>query len=299
MSSVQAALEGVKSASGGERDAKRQHAQVEEVVKKMSTDNQALFQALTGYMDAKMDRRFEEVNQAMSAMAEATDRGLGEMRKELDKVKTDIKSMGDQGAQITTHPTAPPRARSVGAKGSFKASKVYVQGFYDFKSERGALREAERDQWAQTLMAHMPAHLATEFKVEEKYKLTRRLVFHTKGVGGELCWELREKLMDAITANEYKINDKELKVRVEEEPERLEKRKLFWKAVDALRSMKTEDVDFIIEPASRSIYDQKTLERLGRVEEGGFRWNAEATTAAFPDLDVVALRRATLQNRSQ
>ena len=57
-SSVQAALASAKSASDGQPESKRAHTEIDEVVKGMSSDNQALFRALTGFMDSKMEKRF-------------------------------------------------------------------------------------------------------------------------------------------------------------------------------------------------------------------------------------------------
>ena len=68
------------------------------------------------------------------------------------------------------------------------------------------------------------------------------MVFCTKGAGGEVCWELREKFVDAIASNKYTINEKDLKVRVGEEPEKLDERRYFWKAVEALRWVQLERV---------------------------------------------------------
>ena len=89
-------------------------------------------------------------------------------------------------------------------------TKVFVQGFYNFKEKKGALRNAERDEWATKLMSHVPTDLKGKFEVEKRYNLTQRLTFVSKE-GGELCCELREKLVDAIEANKYKINGDDLK----------------------------------------------------------------------------------------
>ena len=105
--------------------------------------------------------------------------------------------------------------------------------------------------------------------------------------------------MDMISANEYKINGKELKIRVEEAPEKSARKRHFWKAVDALKTMKTENVDFVIEPSTLGIHDNKTLDRLGIVDEDGYCWNGQVLAAAFPDIDVTELRRATLHTPKQ
>ena len=56
MLSVSAALS-AKSASNGEPESKRQQTEIDAAVKSMSADNQAVFMAVTGYMDQKMDKR--------------------------------------------------------------------------------------------------------------------------------------------------------------------------------------------------------------------------------------------------
>ena len=58
MSSVSAALVAATPVTTGEPESKRQHTEMEAVVQGMSSDNQALFKALTGYVDQKMDKRF-------------------------------------------------------------------------------------------------------------------------------------------------------------------------------------------------------------------------------------------------
>ena len=63
--------------------------------------------------------------------------------------------------------------------------------------------------------------------------------------------------------------------------------------------MKTEKVDFILEPASFGIYDHKILQRLGKIEDGEFKWNAQVLAECLPDVDIMALRWATLQDRRQ
>ena len=235
----------------------------------------------------------------MEVMAQATDKGLSDVRKELDKVKSTVKMMEDPGPKGAAPTAAQPRSRSVGATCAFRPTKVFVQGFFDYKTEQGALRDSERDHWGQMLLSAAPSHLADKFKLEKKYKLTRRLVFTTSGTGGEVCWELREHLMNAIVTENYIINGKELKVRVEEQQERRDKKRNFWKAVEALREVKKEDADFIVEPSAFGIYEHETLQRLGSMEDGEYKWNEAVLSTVFPDVDAVALRRATVFGKKQ
>ena len=85
-----------------------------------------------------------------------------------------------------------------------------------------------------------------------------------------------------------------MRVRAEEQPEKRDKKRHFWKAVDALRTVKAENVDFIVEPATLGIHDFKTLERLGKADEDEFKWDVGVLAACYPDVDITALRRATL-----
>ena len=277
----------------------------------------SLFDKQSARLEASMEKKIQDVTCAfkeeIKSANEATKKEIMDMMDakiegKFQNLATDVEKLkASINAAHDIHAPENKRARSVGApmprsgatRSSFRPTKVFVQGFYDFKSDKGALREHERDQWAQTLKSHLPSHLADQFQIEKKYKLTRRLVFSTKGEGGESCWEVREKFADAIATNDYKINSKDLRVRVEEDQGRADRRKAYWKAVDALRGLKREDIDFIIEPATFAIHDQKTLDRLGKLEDDEFKWNADVVGVCFPDIDLPALRRATLQGGRQ
>jgi len=48
---------------------------------------------------------------------------------------------------------------------------------------------------------------------------------------------------------------------------------------------------------AQGIYDAKTMDVLGSVSEHGYERNRDRVIAAFPDLNLVALRKATLLGR--
>ena len=188
----------------------------------------------------------------------------------------------------------PARSKSVGARTGFVPKKVFVQGFFDFGTQSGALKPSERDALGEKLMAGVPEELQRRFKLEKKYPHTRRLVFVTAG-GGEECWEFREKLVNEIAEHDIKVGDKELRVRVEDGPERQGKRQHFWKAVDALKLQRKEEEDFILEPGAFNIYDAKEVELVGSATEEGFEWKGETLTRVMPAVDFTKLKHDTVK----
>lgn len=68
----------------------------------------------------------------------------------------------------------------------------------------------------------------------------------------------------------------------EEEPERQNKRRHFWQAVDALKSMAKEGEDYILEPSMLKIFDAKDVQLLGVATEDGFEWNADVIGKQSP-----------------
>ena len=273
-STVAAALSSVVTAADGEPAVKKAHTVSEDVTKGMSQDNQALFAAIQAMVETKMEKRFDKVDRAMTAMAEATDKGFMEVKKELDKVKSDMKAIDDKGpreaASSGDAQVPKPRARSVGARSGFVPKKVFVQGFFDFGAETGSLKPAKRDDLAKKLVDELPEHLEGRFKLEKKYVNSRRLVFNAVGAGGEECWELREKFVLTIESQGMEVNGKTLKVRIEEEPERQNKRQSYWRAVDAIKAVAAEGQDFILEPATFRIFDAKEMECLGAIADDAY-----------------------------
>ena len=95
------------------------------------------------------------------------------------------------------------------------------------------------------------------------------------------------------------MNGKELKVRVEEDPQKQNKRQAFWKAVDALKSRAKEEEDYILDAINFVIYDAKDVERLGSVMDGIFQWNEDRVKQCLPNVELLALKRATVERRRQ
>ena len=86
-----------------------------------------------------------------------------------------------------------------------------------------------------------------------------------------------------------------LKVLVQERPEREAKRKWFWCAVDALRTVAKENDDFVLAPSSFGIHDSKELEPLGTATENGYQWDTQALRRAMPEIDTMTLKKAMLR----
>ena len=314
-SSVAAALAMVVAESE-EPAVKRAHtvnAEMEEKMGKMGDQNKALFEALSLVIDSKLDNRMKKMDAALGAVALATDKGFQELKKDLHEEKEARKSSEVdflkklEEMQVHVQPASPvitrtaapqARARSVGARSHFVPKKVFVQGFYDFEANTGALKPQDRDNLANRLVENMSEGLRGKFALEKKYAMSRRLVF-TSANGGEECWEFREKLVEAIEAKNIEVGGKPVKVRVEEEPERQLKRQHYWKAVDALKAVAKEGEQFILEPVSFGIFDAKDVDRLGVATADSYEWNTELLGRNLPMVDVAALKKATIQRRGR
>ena len=292
----------------------------------LQPESQRLLEAMSGVMEEKLSQQAEKIDKALGAMAEAADKNIGEVKRELElerkarlaaeaKFAKEVEHLKGPGlvkavekivegkwpgarASGTPNETigSAPRARtqSVRARGTFVAKKVYVQGFYDFRNDTGALTPGQRDDLAQRLMEGLSTQTKERFTLERKYVRSRRITFIAKE-GGEECWDLREKLMECIETKSIQQDGKDLKIRVEEEPERQARRQAYWRAVDAIKAVAKEGEDFILEPTSFKIYDAKNVESLGEVADEMFEWDLERIRKSFPDMDVPALRRASIQ----
>ena len=252
--------------------------------------------------DKRVDKLMEAVRgsqtEHMKQVDEKLERWKGELdlnvqnfRKELDDFKQqhDVSALPSGGSP----PSSIGRSRSLGMRSSFAPGKVFVTGFYNWQTSQGALKREQRDKLAADLMAAVPEHVKRQFSLETRYNLTRRLVFTTKDVG-EPCWILREHLMHAIESGDFEW---ELKVRVEESPERRAKRDCYWRAVDALKKLVPER-ELILEPAAFGIYHEGSCTSLGRIHEDGFVWAETEIAKYFPSVSMPNLRRACLQKRS-
>jgi len=90
------------------------------------------------------------------------------------------------------------------------------------------------------------------------------------------------------------VDGKALKVGIQTSPERESKRRHFWTAADALRTVAKEDVDFILTPSGLGIHDAKELEPLGTTTEEGFKWDYVYLKKAIPGIDIMMLKKAML-----
>ena len=145
----------------------------------LSSENNALLAAMSKLLDEKLDKKMEKVDKAIHAVAEAADKGFSDIRKEVDKERKAraafesdmIKTIGALKSEIGNRTTAPTpsltasggtatvRARSVGSRGRFVPTKVFVQGFYNFAEDKGALRVAERAALSERLLSHVPENI--------------------------------------------------------------------------------------------------------------------------------------------
>ena len=137
-------------------------------------------------------------------------------------------------------------------------SRVNVYGMYDYVSKSGGMAPAARDELAKVLLAKIPARVKHGFGVEKKWKESRRLVFICKNAG-ERCWELRQciaKVLDEVGPYQGRT----LKATVEAKPDVMEKRKWFWRAVDALRKQVAE-TRFVVQPRDNGLYEATSWEQ--------------------------------------
>lgn len=63
----------------------------ENAVGSMSEDNQALFKATTQFMTSEFDQKMSKVNNAMVTMADATDKGMKDLKKKLTAKRRHVK----------------------------------------------------------------------------------------------------------------------------------------------------------------------------------------------------------------
>ena len=90
---------------------------------------------------------------------------------------------------------------------------------------------------------------------------------------------------------------KELTVRVKGSPDNEDRRGHYWRAVYALKRFAKEDVDFFVVPRAFDIHHAKTLDLLGQLTESGYIWDEETLKRVLPDVNVLELRKATLNTR--
>ena len=76
----------------------------------------------------------------------------------------------------------------------FIPKEVYVQGFYDWSNDTGAIDEAEVDDKVEKLLSGVPKELSDQFTVDKQYPSFRRICFvSTLAVrvvrSCEACWQ--------------------------------------------------------------------------------------------------------------
>lgn len=198
--------------------------------------------------------------------------------------------MRGSGAGKGTGKAAPRMEARSGGNAHWVAGNVEVFGFFEYASKTGALGTVERDKLAADLLEHVPENVQHGFKLNTRFNLTRKLIFSKAG-GGEDCWSLREALMNAIETHGIKCNDKDLKVRVEDSPQKRNKRAKFFRAADVLREIEGAVDKIILEPQTCGIHSKETHQLLGKATEDHFEWNEEVVTSVFPGIDMPKLRR--------
>ena len=72
-------------------------------------------------------------------------------------------------------------------------------------------------------------------------------------------WKFRGHLVNAIEKDDIKTGGRTLAVRVQDAPDVQAKRAHFWRTVDAIKTLGSEDVDFILVPKSFGIHEPLVL----------------------------------------
>ena len=203
------------------------------------------------------------------AIAEMAESKVGKLEVDMTAMKGDIESMKGDSLKDTINelvkksvaeikpkvdlgPAPVVQSRISEARISHVHEKVIVQGWFDHKADTGALGVKARDELASKLLEHIPDEDKNGFKFEQRYNLTRRIVFYLPK-GGERCWILREKLIEAIKENNIEVDGKALKVRVQDSPEKEARRGVFWRAVSAMETIVGKDA-IILEPRTCVIH---------------------------------------------
>ena len=64
--------------------------------------------------------------------------------------------------------------------------------------------------------------------------------------------------------------------------------------MNVIKALGSEDVDFILVPKSFGIHEPSGLELLGCVTENGYVWDEAVVKKAFPDAQMIELKKAVL-----
>ena len=68
--------------------------------------------------------------------------------------------------------------------------------------------------------------------------------------------------MDQIKADTMQRNGKDLKVKIQDPPDKQKQQRHFWRAVDAIRTMAKEEEDFLLNPGTCQIFDSVAFEQI-------------------------------------
>ena len=239
--------------------------------------------------EAKVDAKIE-------ASEQRTLEKIGNLEKNFEELKETVKtSIGHISSPSASRAAAPYKSSPLTSANSlqFVPSKVYVQGFYDWKTRTGALSEQEVDALADKLLAGVPAEIRQKFTLTKEHAQSFRLQFCTSD-GRDLCWKFREHLAGAILKDNIQVGEKKLTVRVEDAPDVQLKRKHYWSGVDDIKRVGTEDEHFILVPKSFGIHDVEELAPMGYVTEQGYVWNENVMKRALPHINMLDLKKAAL-----
>ena len=131
-----------------------------------------------------------------------------ETKAGLSVLQTEVLTFKNSASQSARNAgaSAVPRSASAPARGQFCPAEVYVQGFYDFDTDQGALSEEQVNTISGKLMTDVLAALKDQFQVECRFTPARRITFVTRS-GGD-CRKLRQQLVNAITKQELRITVK-------------------------------------------------------------------------------------------
>ena len=292
--------------------------EVKSVKKDIKAVKDSSEKALTEFKtEVKEDLARVETN-VVNVTAEVREHGtqLKTLQHQFTELKGDVEARtrstrdvvaGSYSAASRTQSAGPsvgePSARRL-APEAWKPTKVTLSNFCAFGSNVNALTPKERDAEAKKIMDRLPADVAHGVSHEKKYTLTRQLVFVVPQ-GGEACWMLREALL-ALMEDDDKLQVKgvtDLKVRVEDNPERKDKRTHFFRALRALEKQipreQHEEKGIMVDVRFLQIYAGKEFVPLGEVSVNGWSWDAEACTKTLGEqLDTTRLRRDSLQDRA-
>ena len=218
----------------------------------------------------------------------------------------------DNATAARAHSAAPTvGGHSVRSSVTWKPTQVTVYNFCAFGSDAGALTRKERDEKGAFIISKLSSEVAAGVSLEKKYPLTRQLVFNVAD-GGEACWILREAILEMtdseikgfklpIPGEEPAADQEYLKVRVEDHPEKKQKRGFFFRALRALerqfpRTTHAEK-DIIVDVRFLKVHAGPLHTSLGSITAAGWTWDEHAcVTALGSNLDFAQLRRDSMRD---